>query len=315
MTSFSPAATLRLDVKGAAIRQDLIRAGIGPILIKGPALDRLLYAGSRSRDYLDVDLLIEPGAFGAAERLLASLGFRRSERDSVVRQSDQAIGAAIGVQGAAHATTWVRDEDSLVIDLHDSLPQVGVAPALAWDELVKHVEVIDVVGQATETLDPAASALLIALHAAHHGPGWRRAETDLARALEVIDYSIWSAARSLASRLGADHAMGIGLTLTPDGLALAQRLSLPTEPTLAHRLLWTGAPWSASVFESLRHSGSTRTRAGILRQILWPSPRAMRRGSALARRGTRGLAAAYLARWVQLGRALWLALRDLRTRR
>jgi hypothetical protein len=108
--------------------------------------------------------------------------------------------------------------------------------------------------------------------------------------------------------------MGIGLSLNPDGRALAERLSLPTEPTLAHRLLWSGAPWGASVVQSLRHMNSTRERTAIVRRILWPSPEAMRRGSALARRGRRGLGAAYLARSAQLARALWLALGELRTR-
>jgi hypothetical protein len=314
LTSSSPAATFRLDVKGAATRQEFITAGIRPILIKGPALDRLLHGGSRSRDYTDIDLLIGPTALGAAEKLLATLRFRRFERESVVRQSDPSVGEAIGAQGAAHAAAWVRDDDSLVVDLHDSLPQIGVSPAVAWHELTRHIEVIVVAGEPTETLDSAATALLIALHAAHHGPNWSRAHTDLTHALQILDHDCWVEARKLASKLRAENAMGIGLSLNPNGRLLAERLSLPTEPALAHRLLWSGAPWSTSVLRSLMRIDSTRDRAAILRSILWPSPAAMRRGSALARRGPRGLVAAYLARLVQLTRALGLALRDLHAR-
>ena len=42
-----------------------------------------------------------------------------------------------------------------------------------------------------ETLDQPASALLIALHAAHHGPSWNRARTDLRRACELLDRDCW----------------------------------------------------------------------------------------------------------------------------
>jgi hypothetical protein len=314
VASLGAVNTLRVDVKGAAVRQELARAGLLSVLIKGPALSRLLHDGQRVRDYSDVDLLLDPSAVRTAEHVLSTLGFRRFEKESLVMQSDVAIGRAVGAQGASHATTWVRDRDSLVIDLHDSLPQVGVPPSVVWERLTRHLEVIDVAGESTETLDPAATALLIALHAAHHGPGWSRTNTDLARALEVLEFDCWLAARDLASSLNAERAMGIGLSLNPDGRALAEQLYLPAEPTVAHRLLWSGAPWSTSVVQSLRHMDSSRGRAAVLVRILWPSRAAMRRGSALARRGRRGLAAAYLARSVQLARALWLALRDLRGR-
>jgi hypothetical protein len=266
------------------------------------------------RDYSDVDLLLDPSAVPTAEHVLSTIGFRRFERESLVMQSDVAIGRAVGAQGASHATTWVRDRDSLVIDLHDSLPQVGVPPSVVWERLTRHLEIIDVAGSPTVTLDRPATALLIALHAAHHGPGWTRSAGDLSRALKVVDYECWLMARELAQELEAERPMGIGLAINEDGLVLARTLALPTEPTLAHQLLWRGAPWSASVLESLRHMDSTRDRTGFLWRILWPSPEAMRRGSALARRGPRGLAAAYLVRPGRLARVLWLALRQHRTR-
>ena len=306
---FGAASTFRLDVKGAEIRHAFERAGIRSILLKGPALGRLLYAAPRSRSYSDVDLLIDPDAALRAERILTELGFRRLEAEATVRQIDADVGAAVGVHGASHATAWLRERDGFIVDLHDSLPQVGAPAAQVWAQITHHLELITVGGTETETLDAPAAALLTALHAAHHGVKWDKSAADLIRAVDVFDRACWQAARDLAVILKAEGPMGVGLGLIPAGRALAQELSLPTEPTRAHRLLWRGAPWSAIVLASLSDQRSLRARAALLARILCPSPAALRRGSELARRGLRGLLAAYALRALRLGWQLPAALR------
>ncbi len=167
--SAAAARTFRLDVKGAEVRAALTGAGVRAVLIKGPALARLLHG---SRDYMDVDLLVDPVALPRAEEALAELGFRRFEREAAVRSTDPAVGRAIGGQGALHATVWLREQDGFLIDLHDSLPQCGADASVVWQALAGHLDVATIGGVATETLDRVASALLVALHTAHHGPGW-----------------------------------------------------------------------------------------------------------------------------------------------
>jgi hypothetical protein len=309
MVAATAASTFRLDVKGSEIRQAFNAAGIRTVLLKGPAFGRLLYRDPSSRSYSDVDLLVDPAAVRAAEEILVILGFRRFEDESTVRQIDTAVGKVIGAQGASHSTAWVRHIDNFVVDIHDSLPQVGAPERVVWQQLTQHLDVLIVGGVPAETLDRPASALLVALHAAHHGPDWDRAITDLERALEVFDGECWEAARDLAVKLHAEAPMGVGLGLTEAGRDIAGRLSLPTEPSPAIRLLWAGAPWSAGFIESLIRQRDPRATATLIARLLWPSPTALRRGSALARRGPRGLLAAYALRPFQLARRLPAAVR------
>ncbi|MGB9184658.1 MAG: nucleotidyltransferase family protein [Solirubrobacteraceae bacterium] len=306
------ASTFRLDIKGAEIRQAFEAACIRTVLLKGPATGHLLYPVSGSRSYSDVDLLVDPAAVQGAEKILAARGFRRFDDESAVRQTDTGVGRIIGAQGASHSAAWLRERDSFVVDLHDSLPQVGAPQSIVWRQLTQHLDLLTVAGVPTEILDRPASALLVALHAAHHGPDWDSTASDLERALEVFNIECWKAARDLAVELQAETPMGIGLGLTEAGRRIARQLSLPTEPSPAILLLWAGVPWSASVIDSLLGQRDLRAAATLIARIMWPTPDALRRGSALARRSRRWLVVAYVLRPFQLARRLPAALRTRR---
>jgi hypothetical protein len=309
----SAAGTFRLDVKGAEVRAALEQAGVRTVLLKGPAFARLLYGPARSRDYMDVDLLVDPARLERAEEVLLELRFYRVDPEVPVRQTDASVGSAVGVQGASHAAPWLRESDNLVVDLHDTLPQCGAPASVVWEALGEHLVTEEIGGSATTILDPPASALLVALHAAHHGPDWQGpAARDLAAALEQLDFDCWLAARELAVSLNADEALGAGLGTSESGREMAERLSLRGEASTARRLQWAGAPWSASVLDSLLSQHGIRRRATILARLLWPSSDALRRGSMLARRGTLGLLAAHALRPLQLLSSVPAALRALR---
>jgi hypothetical protein len=235
--------TFWLDVEYTRIASALTSAGIRTILLKGPAFDQLLFDGTRARAYADIDLLVDPAGALAAERLLEQLGFHRADRESVVRRFIRRIGIAIGVVGAVHATPWIRGRDNFTVDLHHTLPLLRASADDAWRALRAHSVTIAVVGAQVQTLDRPASALLIALHAAHHGPGWDRARTDLQRACEVLERDSWQAAALLARDLRGEVAMGIGLGTAEAGRAVARELGLRTRPTTTFRLLWFGVSW------------------------------------------------------------------------
>jgi hypothetical protein len=244
VSSTSPLATFRLDVGYTRIAPAFTAAGVETILLKGPAFDQLLFGGKRSRAYSDIDLLVDPSGVPAAERVLEELGFRRAKRGSAASQLVKRAGIAAGVREAAHATAWVRDRDRFTIDLHHTLPRVGASAEQTWRALRAHQITITVVDARVQTLDQPASALLIALHAAHHGPGWNRARTDLRRACELLDRDCWRAAALLARDLRAEAEMGIGLGTADDGCALARELGLGTKATPAHRLMWSAIAWT-----------------------------------------------------------------------
>jgi hypothetical protein len=234
--------TFRLDVQYTRLASALADEGLATILLKGPAFDQLLFNGSRRRAYSDIDLLVEPRQVDQAERLIEQLGFDRVARRPLAAFGWQ-LGIAVGLLDPSHATAWVRDRDRFTVDLHRTLPLVGASGEEVWRALAAHRVTITVVGSEVETLDRAASALVIAVHAAHHGPSWRRARTDLERACEVLERDCWHAAMRLARDLRAARAMGIGLGTTPAGRAIADELGLRTEPTLAYRLTWPVIAW------------------------------------------------------------------------
>jgi hypothetical protein len=237
-------ATFRLDVEYTRIAAAFVSAGIGSILLKGPAFDQLLFGGTRSRGYSDIDLLIDPAERRAAQSVMEQQGFRKATPRSPMRRLAERALTAAGVLTPAHASTWIRERDRFTVDVHDTLPLLGVSPAEAWAALSAHRATITVVGAEVEAFDPTASALLIALHAAHHGPHWTRARIDVQRACEVLQREVWEAAVRLARDLRTADAMGIGLGTTGEGCALAHALGLRTRPTAADRLRWWGSAWT-----------------------------------------------------------------------
>jgi hypothetical protein len=295
------ASTFRLDVKGGEVRRALDQARIPCVLLKGAGFARLLYDRPETRLYGDVDLLIDPARASAAHEVLRRLGFRPFDPESLSGQSDPGLAHDVGVLGAVHGGAWLRDDDNLAVDLHHTLPQVTIERSVAWEELRGRTIEVEIAGAPTRVLDKAASALLVALHAAHDGPAGRGAIRDLELAAVLIDLASWRDARELARRLGAERAMGVGLGLVPGGVTVAAALGLDSAPTPAIKLQWSGASWSASTVEALA-SGGLRPGLRLVLQLARPSPEAMRSGSSLARRGRRGLLAAYLLRAGRLAR-------------
>lgn len=306
------ASTFRLDIKAAEIHGAFRAAQVETVLLKGRAFADLLYPDPGTRPYEDVDFLVAPAALGKAEELLRRWGFSAADPESPARQSDRHLGPTVGAQGR-HSRAWLRTRDNLVVDLHDSLPQVGAEPELVWSRLTLHITTISVAGSPVAALDHPASALLIALHAAHHGPNWRTtAREDLERATEKLEIRCWAEAHQLAVELLAESGMATGLGLTTGGIRVAQALGLDTTPTPALQVLWSGAPWSETFVDALLTQPSFGARAQLVARVLWPSRAAMRRGSSLARRSRRGLVAAYGLRLCQLMVRLPAAIRRVR---
>jgi Uncharacterised nucleotidyltransferase len=282
---------IAVDVVAADVVTALRRAGIESILLRGPAIARWLYAEDEPRAYRDVDLFVEPEKRTEAEGVLARLGL-------VHRQAGFAPGEWVG-----HASEWMCRRPSVVVDLHRGIEGVRAEPFELWMALSSGSRRIDVAGVSADVPGEPALALILALHAAHHGRHGGKLLEELRRAVERAGLETWRQALQLAERLEAVPSFAAGLRLVPEGAALAERLRLPVDGDRETALRAAGAHSTAIGFARLAATPGVRAKVALVARKLVPTPAFMRHWSRLARRGRLGLVLAYL--W----RPMWLLLR------
>jgi hypothetical protein len=259
-------AWTRLDEAAAETVSSLEAAGIEPLLLKGPALARLLYRPGEHRSYSDVDLMVAPADLPQARAVLAELGFTNSS-DWFNRFTAEAAPETL------HGELWARTRklEPVLVDLHWKLEGCELAPDLAWERLASHRTAIEVGGRQVAVLDRDALALHVALHAAQHGPGHTRTAADLTRAVERWGPAVWRAAAELAEDLQGTPAFAAGLCLNPAGRELADDLGLPD----TGRLDWAMAnrderPQGAVRLDALLAAPGIRAKLGVARRALFP---------------------------------------------
>jgi hypothetical protein len=253
------------------------------VLLKGPAVARWLYRDDPAvRSYVDVDLLVSVGSFPRVTAVLSELGFELSLAEVALPHGRR-----------PHAETWERPGDGFMVDLHSTLPGVGVAPELAWRVLAADTAAMTVGGAEVEVLGEPARALLVALHAAHHGVKEGQTREDLSRALAQVPVETWGAAYRVAERLKAIEALSSGLRLLPAGAELASELGLPVADSVEAVLRAGSAPELALSFDWLVNAPSSRARARLIARKLVPPAGVLKARSPLARRGPAGLVVAY----------------------
>lgn len=279
------ARSLAIDGMTAEVLAALENARIPAIVLKGPSFADWLYDDGAPRAYNDSDLLVAPADFTAGERVLESLGFVRGENlDDPGRF-------------LSHAEPWRRPSDGALVDLHRTLTHVrGVAPEAAWLELSGWTEPFRVGEASGLVLNVPARALLVALHAAHHGPSTAKPIEDLGRALERVADESWAGAATLARQLDAEEAFANGLRMHPAGAELAERLDLPSSPLARLASERQSRARMAAGVERLVRAPGLWGKLALARRELLPSAEFLRWSSPLARRGRLGLAVAYLER-------------------
>jgi hypothetical protein len=298
------ARTLRVDHITSEVLRTFERAGVRSILLKGPTLQRELYGDTAWRSYSDTDLLVSPADLERAGAALTAAGFHLTldHRDH-------------GLIAEPHAQEWGLTAGAKNVDLHWRIPGIGAPAERAWRVLIARTQSIKIGGGPGERLDQPATALLVALHAAHHGGTLEKPRTDLELAVDRLSGDTWGEAALLAGELDAIEAFVTGLRLVPAGVALADRLDLPTAASALRRLMASGAPPGSLTALRVIETRGVRGRARAIRGALFPGADFMRASSPLARRGRRGLALAYLVRAAARARQLPTALRAVRRSR
>jgi Uncharacterised nucleotidyltransferase len=301
------AAVMASDAATAEVVEALRAHGIRAILLKGPVLTRWLYRHRLDRVYGDIDLLVSRMDFDAAAGVLRSLGYQ----DDI---PDRRFGIDSGT-GDSYAKHFHRDSSRpAAVDLHRGLIWSGTDSHAAWRLLRDHTDTMSVGGSEVSVLTPAALALVVALHAAQHGPAPVPRE-DLSRALRRFDHDIWRQAAALASLLGVEEAFAAGLRGSAPGRELAERLELTRAASVEVKLLSSGNTTLALPLEQLRQEPSLTRRLSFLLGKLVPSADYMRLGYPIARRGVVALVYAYFYRAAKLAREFPGARRALKAAR
>ncbi|MGH2951065.1 MAG: nucleotidyltransferase family protein [Solirubrobacterales bacterium] len=256
----------QVDAAATEAFDALDAAGVRSLLLKGPALARLLYAADEHRGYTDVDLLVAPPDLPRARRALSDLGYaNRSEGRGID-----------DVAGILHAEIWLRfgeDAPLAMVDLHWRLAGCEAPAQIAWDALRARRTWIELEGRRVAVLDRVGLALHLATHAAQHGPDDAKATADLRRGIERWPLGVWRAASRLAGDVGAIPAFAAGLRLVPTGAELASELELPWADTLTWEILHRNArPRGTFHLQAWAQARGARERAEVLRRSLFPTP-------------------------------------------
>ncbi|MGZ4796532.1 MAG: nucleotidyltransferase family protein [Acidimicrobiia bacterium] len=292
------AQRLRIDLATVEVVTAMRRAGVRPILLKGPALVELLYRDDpAARAYGDVDLLVAPNQRQAASGVLADLGFERLEGRFA---QTHGVGPApllerLRHEPPRHAGAWARVRDHVVVDLHRTIHGAERLDADGvWRSVVASAERLDVLGVPMEIPSVVTRLLHVVLHLRPTDRPGSQARRDLELAVER-DPVEWERAADLARSLGLEAHMGALLRLVPRGAVLADALDLPAAWPMALRVEFDGAGRATRFLSRLTELGWTG-RIMLVGEKLVPPPSYLRARSRLARRGRIGLAVSYAAR-------------------
>jgi GNAT superfamily N-acetyltransferase len=282
------ADNLRIDAATAEVLREFEAEDVNSRLLKGPALAEW-YADDSTRSYVDCDLWVRPSELAAAAAVLERLGFQRHMDEH-----------GLPLWWLEHGITWFRPSDGVTVDIHRALQGIGVASEIAWDVLSASPEFVTVAGQPVPILPAPGRALLVTLHAAHHGKGFGKALIHLDRALTAVSEEEWREAAGLAHRLDAMDSFAAGLRLTSKGSVLAERLGLPATRSVKAALHASSPPPVALGFEQLASARGLLGRLHVVVRKLFPPPGFVRHWWPTAARNRRMLVVGYLYRPVWL---------------
>lgn len=272
-----------MELAAADACRHLTGAGIGVIVLKGPAIARWLYDPD-PRYWCDVDLLVPAADFHRSHKALAELGY-----------TNRFDGLAPWEVGPYEHE--LLGQNGVCIDLHHRLIGVPDPPERCWDVLSQRTVPFRLAtGAEVRVLDIPARTMHLALHAAQDGPIKAKAIEDLSRGLAQLSDQDWRAALQVADELGAIPAFAAGLRIIPSGRQLADELLLPECTDVELALRSRSAPRESIFFDRLVRTAGVKGRAALVVRKLWPTRAFLTANSSDALRGGWGLLRARLRR-------------------
>lgn len=289
---------IRIDRVSIEVHDALAAAGIPSILLKGPAIATWLYGEDDLRTYGDSDFLVRYGDWDRAGEVLAALGFAPQW-------------SAMAHPNLGYYDSFAFKRGPLdTVDLHATLSGLRADFDSVWRVLAAAPDTQRVLYADLPVLALPARTMHLALHAAQHYGHEGYPMLDLERGLRLLPTELWRQAMDVAASLDGMEAFGSGLRLLPAGRGMAQRIGTPEGVSIQTQLRERSVPLAQGLYNFARTRG-LQAKLVLLRAELFPRPSFMRWWSPLARRGRRGLIAAYAWRPLWLLARLPAAVREL----
>jgi hypothetical protein len=241
------AISLQADLAAVELFSALEEEGLNALLLRGSAIVERLYEDD-ARGYGDCDVLVPEHGREATEALLRRLGY-------------------VAYTALAAEQHWHRRSDRAEVDLHRAVRGVHAQHEVFWRAMWEHRDTIELRGLAVPVPDRAATAVVIALHAAQHGALVDHTLEDLRRALARWDADVWAEAAALAGEVDALLAFRQALAMLPAGVERLAGLGLEPSVTARSVMRERGIEVPDYLLESL----PARERAVILLRRVWPS--------------------------------------------
>ncbi len=203
----------RNDEATLKVVQKFRLAGLDPLVLKGPATRAAM--GSPDRPSSDIDLLVAPDEYAAAQRWLKAAGY--------------------ACRKGVHADTWTAPGRT-DIDLHWTLPRLAVGPKRAWAAIQRHRESIPCSSGSVDVLDAGGRLVHLALHATMDDTG--RPQDDLVTAAARLSEPEWSQAVGLAHDWGISASVAWALTSVGRPADAARFGESRLDPTMPHERGW-----------------------------------------------------------------------------
>jgi Uncharacterised nucleotidyltransferase len=221
--------------------------GIMAVVFKGPVLAAAAYGDIGLRQTGDLDILIEPAAFGLTKQVLASAGYKMEPALTKSQESSHFH---------SHCEIQFVSDSGSVVDLHWGLSPKSFAFGLDPRQVIQRAERVTIQSTSLLTFSREDMILYLCFHGSKHY--WSRLEwiSSLAEYIRISEPIDWS---EVSARAKESHSLGmlrVGLLLAYD---------------LIHFDLPGFVSSDASAVESLRRSAAQFQKRVLARDSSKPS--------------------------------------------
>jgi hypothetical protein len=261
-------AALAIERKVVRVTDRLGRAGIRPVVLKGPALAHTVYPDPAWRAFGDLDLLVRTSDWRRTCEVLAEAGYRRGLPEPHAG-FDERFGKA-----AVH-----RNGDGIELDLHRTLVLGPFGLWLDPDELFDHAALFTLGGRTLLRLDDVDRLIHACLHASlgtRSDQLWTVRDVAQCALAPGLDWAALEE-RSRRWRVGAvvGHALRsatelLEVRLPEESRALAEYRAPRSERRALETFLTDRRDRGGTATSTLRAIPGVRAKAAYIRALVFP---------------------------------------------